>query len=49
MTSAFGTNTLLLSGRFDGISDSINWTVSRSSGASGQEHDALRRVLVDCR
>jgi hypothetical protein len=25
MTSAFGTHSLLLSERFDGISDSINW------------------------
>jgi hypothetical protein len=28
MTSASGTHTLLHNGRFDGISDSINWSVS---------------------
>ena len=28
MTSASGTPTLLHNGRFDGISDSINWKVS---------------------
>jgi hypothetical protein len=30
MTSASGTHTLLHNGRFDGISDSINWSVSRT-------------------
>ena len=30
MTSASGTHTLLHNGRFDGISDSINWTVSHT-------------------
>jgi hypothetical protein len=40
MTSASGTHTLLHNGRFDGISDSINWSVSYTSRARARD-DAM--------
>jgi hypothetical protein len=47
MTSASGTHTLLHNGRFDGISDSINWSVSYTYRARALDNAATIAITTE--